>query len=305
MTPDLKARIEKAIAANEVVLFLKGTRQAPSCGFSARTVEVLDSLLDEYATVDVLAHPDVREGIKEFSDWPTIPQLFVRGEFLGGADIIADMYESGALHEKLGLSGATITPPRLTVSERAAEALRGYIGDSGELVLIDIGKDFHTGLSIGPRPASGVVVESGGISFAMDRLSAQRADGLHVDFVDTAEGQAFKLDNPNEPPRVRPLSVKALKDRLDRGETLRLIDVRSPGEWETARIHGAELLDSQLHDELTELSPSTVLVFQCHHGHRSQRAAEQFAARGFRQVFNLTGGIDAWSREIDETVPRY
>ncbi|HSC89458.1 MAG TPA: Grx4 family monothiol glutaredoxin [Polyangiaceae bacterium] len=305
MTPEVEASIQKAISTHEVVLFLKGTRSAPSCGFSARTVEVLDSLLENYATVDVLAHPEIREGIKEFSDWPTIPQLFVRGEFLGGADIVAEMFESGALHEKLGLTGGQAAPPRITVSERAATALRGYLGDSGEVILLDIGRDFHSGLSLGPQPAQAVTVVSGGLTLAMDRLTAGRADGLLIDFVDTPEGQAFKLDNPNEPARVRPLSVQALAQQLKAGVALRLIDVRSPGEWETARIEGAELLDSALHDELVELAPGTVLVFQCHHGHRSQRAAEQFVARGFRQVFNLTGGIDAWSLEVDPNVPRY
>lgn len=305
MTPELQARIQKAIDDNEVLLFLKGTRTAPSCGFSARTVEVLDNLLRDYATVDVLSHPEVREAIKEFSAWPTIPQLFVRGEFIGGADIIGAMYESGALHEKLGIGGGAISPPRINVTPRASEALRGYVGDADEVVVLEIDKEFQAGLSIGPKPESGVLVESGGVTWALDRLSASRADGLSIDFVDTPEGNAFKIDNPNEPPRVRALSVEGLRARMERGETLRLIDVRSPGEWETARIAGAELLDSQLHDQLLDLAPSTTLVFQCHHGHRSQRAAEQFAARGFRQVFNLTGGIEAWSQEIDPSVPRY
>lgn len=305
MTPDIEARIKHAIANNEVLLFLKGTRGAPSCGFSARTVEVLDSLLGNYATVDVIAHPEIREAIKEFSSWPTIPQLFVRGDFVGGADIVQQMYESGELHTLLGVGGQDVALPNITITERAEAALRGYLNGSDEVVLLDIDKEFHAGLSLGPRPANALVVESRGLTIAFDRLTATRAPGLVIDFVDTPEGSAFKLDNPNEPPRVKPLSVASLKARRDHGDSLRLIDVRSPGEWETARIEGAELLDSELYATLMDLPKGTTLVFQCHHGHRSQRAAEQFVAVGFREVFNLTGGIDAWSIEIDPDVPRY
>src|SRR5688572_31081961 len=85
--PQLKKRIEDLIAQDQVVLFMKGTRDAPRCGFSAAVVGILDELHAHYSTVDVLADPAIREGIKEFSQWPTIPQLFIRGEMIGGADI--------------------------------------------------------------------------------------------------------------------------------------------------------------------------------------------------------------------------
>lgn len=305
MTPELRAQIQKAIDSHEVLLFLKGTREAPSCGFSSRSVEILDSLLEHYQTVDVLAHPEIREGIKEYSSWPTIPQLYVRGEFLGGADLITQMFESGDLHEKLGLEGKEARPPHITITERAAEAFKNYLTGTTDVILLDISKDYFSGLSLGPRPERALVSESQGLFIAMDRLTAGRAEGLTIDFIDTPDGTAFKLDNPNEPAELKAISVQALKARLDQKEPLRLIDVRSPGEWETARIEGAELLDSQLYDELMDLPKNTPLFFLCHHGHRSARAAEQFVAQGFREVFNVTGGIDAWSQEVDANVPRY
>jgi monothiol glutaredoxin len=80
---------------------MKGNRLQPQCGFSARVVQILDSLLPEYTTVDVLRTPEIREGIKEFSAWPTIPQLYVDGEFLGGCDIVTELYTSGELQQKL------------------------------------------------------------------------------------------------------------------------------------------------------------------------------------------------------------
>jgi monothiol glutaredoxin len=100
-------RIDKTIASDRVVLFMKGNRSFPQCGFSATVVQILDSLVPEYTTVDVLSDPAIREGIKEFSSWPTIPQLYVNGEFFGGCDIVREMYASGELEQKLGGQTAT------------------------------------------------------------------------------------------------------------------------------------------------------------------------------------------------------
>ncbi len=305
MDPEVKAQIQKAIDDNEILLFMKGTRQSPSCGFSARTIEVLESLTTTFATVDVLSHPEVREGIKEFSSWPTIPQLYVRGKFIGGADIVEEMYESGQLHETLGVAMDDASPPEISMTARAREAFKGFIGDSDEIILLEISRDFGHALSIGPRPESGFICRVGDLKIALDRLSATRAGGLEIDFVDTADGAAFKLNNPNEPAKVKALSVTALKKKMDEGTKLRLIDVRRPDEWEKARIAGAELLDADLSEELQELPLDAMLVFQCHHGHRSQRVAQQFADLGYREVYNLTGGIDAWSRQVDPDVPLY
>lgn len=97
----LESKIRGLIAAEPVVLFMKGSRFRPACGFSAGVVEILDAMLPRYATVDVLADPELREGIKAFSQWPTIPQLYVRGEFIGGCDIMREMYEEGELQKLL------------------------------------------------------------------------------------------------------------------------------------------------------------------------------------------------------------
>jgi monothiol glutaredoxin len=101
-----RQRIADLIASHRVVLFMKGTRQFPQCGFSAQVVAILDRLVPEYTTVDVLADPAIRQGIKEFSSWPTIPQLYVAGEFLGGCDIVTEMFQSGELRQTLGAAEA-------------------------------------------------------------------------------------------------------------------------------------------------------------------------------------------------------
>jgi monothiol glutaredoxin len=95
--------IQKAISGNEVILFMKGTPEAPRCGFSARTVAALEALGTPFAAVDILPDPRIRQQLSALSNWPTIPQLFVKGELVGGADIVAEMYESGELAEVLGV----------------------------------------------------------------------------------------------------------------------------------------------------------------------------------------------------------
>ena len=95
----VKSRIEKEISSNEVVLFMKGTPVFPQCGFSSMVSQVLSHIGVEFKGVDVLSEPTLRDGIKSFSDWPTIPQLYVKGEFIGGCDIIKEMYENGELQE--------------------------------------------------------------------------------------------------------------------------------------------------------------------------------------------------------------
>ena len=104
LDPALRARIESILQANRVVLFMKGQPGMPQCGFSAKSVGTLNDLGVEFAHVNVLADNEIREGIKLYGDWPTIPQLYVNGEFIGGSDIMTEMYQSGELQQVLGKS---------------------------------------------------------------------------------------------------------------------------------------------------------------------------------------------------------
>jgi monothiol glutaredoxin len=105
MTDPVQDRIANAVNSADVLLFMKGTPLFPQCGFSSRAIAILDHLGVEYATVDVLQDAEIRQGIKQFSDWPTIPQLYVKGEFIGGSDIMMEMYEAGELAELLDEKG--------------------------------------------------------------------------------------------------------------------------------------------------------------------------------------------------------
>jgi len=102
---DVNARLAEIVKTNDVVLFMKGTPLFPQCGFSSRAVAILNHLDVDFHSVDVLQDSEIRQGIKAFSDWPTIPQLYVKGEFLGGSDIMMEMFEAGELGELLGEKG--------------------------------------------------------------------------------------------------------------------------------------------------------------------------------------------------------
>ena len=108
MTATAHDRIAADIGSNDVVLFMKGTPVFPQCGFSAAVVQILSNLGVRFKAIDVLKDPDVRQGIKEFSSWPTIPQLYVKGEFIGGCDIIREMYETGELKQVLEQKGVPV-----------------------------------------------------------------------------------------------------------------------------------------------------------------------------------------------------
>jgi monothiol glutaredoxin len=126
-TPEqqISAAIQEAIAENEILLFMKGTPEEPRCGFSARTVAALEAVGAPFAAVDILPDPRIRQELSALSNWPTIPQLFVRGELVGGADIVAEMYETGELAEVIGVESPGEAPaakepeaPPLTIENR-------------------------------------------------------------------------------------------------------------------------------------------------------------------------------------------
>ena len=110
MSNPVYQRIEADNRENDVILYMKGTPVFPQCGFSATVVAVLNAMGVEYHSVNVLQDPEIRDGIKEYSDWPTIPQLYVKGEFVGGCDIVREMFESGELLEMMSTRGIAVQP---------------------------------------------------------------------------------------------------------------------------------------------------------------------------------------------------
>lgn len=107
MTPEVKARIDQLVNDNKIMVFMKGSKLMPQCGFSNNVVQILNTLGVPYETLDVLADPEIRLGIKEYSNWPTIPQIYVDGEFVGGSDIAIELYQSGELQQMVEVALAS------------------------------------------------------------------------------------------------------------------------------------------------------------------------------------------------------
>ncbi len=307
MSESASQKIESLIAADDIVLFMKGTRQFPQCGFSSTVVQILSEIGLGYETVNVLSDPEIRGGIKVFSDWPTIPQLYVRGEFVGGCDIIKDMHASGDLAKTLHAGAFPVDSPTLTITDAAVTALRSALAeaDAGDHVHLSIDAQFASSMDIAPREASDIAVESNGLTVLLSPASARLAEGLSIDFLDTADQTGFKIENPNAPPKVIEMSPADLKAKLDSGEIKEFFDVRTQQEHNMAAIDGARLLDDAASAYIESLDPKTPIAFHCHHGLRSRSAAQHFLKFGFRKLYNMSGGIDAWSMEIDSNVPRY
>jgi monothiol glutaredoxin len=307
LDPQIKQKIDQLVTQDAVVLFMKGTRSFPQCGFSASCVNILNTLIPKYATVNVLSDPDIRGGMKEYSDWPTFPQLFIKGEFVGGADIVRQMFETGELEKKLGDLVAPAKAVSLTVSPRAAQELGAALkeGTPGDVIHLTITPSWEHQLDIGAKEPTHVTLETNGITLQLDRPSAQRANGVSIDFIEDATGAGFKIENPNRPPMVREIPAKDLKALLDSGKVTRLYDVRTPKEREVAQIANTKLLDDTTMAEIEQLPKDTPIAFYCHSGGRSRAAAEHFVKAGFKTVYNMAGGIDAWSKDVDPSIKRY
>jgi monothiol glutaredoxin len=306
LDPALRARIESLLAANNIVLFMKGEPRAPQCGFSAKAVGALSALGVDYAHVDVLSDPQIRDGIKAYGEWPTIPQLYIGGELVGGSDIIEQMANSGELHAALGLPKPDRTPPTITITPAAAAMLRDALANAGDgyALQVDVDPRFNAKLQLAPIDANAIAVEHDGIRAQFDLASARLAEGLSIDWVDDERGRGLVIEHPDAAPKVRALSPAEADARLKAG-TLVLVDVRPADERALAAVSAPfRTLDDGI-AALEALPQDTPIAFLCHHGQRSAQAAEHFRGQGFREVHNVVGGIEAWSNEVDAGVPHY
>jgi monothiol glutaredoxin len=300
LNSETRGIIESLLQNNRVVLFMKGTPQQPQCGFSATTVSTLEMLVPDYMTVNVLEHPEIRDGIKEFSNWPTIPQLYVKGELIGGSDIVQDMLSSGELGDVLGVTAPNVEPPEIHISESATEVMKNAIqSQEGANLHLQISAAWNHILSLDPSKTGAVQVEIAGIPIHMDPWSAARAGGLGIELDETLTGKSFVFENPNAPPPVKQLSVDELKKKLDGDGEVLLIDVRGPEERAVELIERSVPWNDETMARVEALPKDAEIIFHCQTGPRSQALAEQFRSRGYTNLSNVTGGMSAWSKEID------
>ncbi len=220
---DPRSRIDKMVSENEVFLFMKGTPDSPQCGFSYKVVDILKAWNVPYKSFNVLSDEGIRQGVKDYANWQTIPQLYINKEFVGGSDVVEEMSNNGELGEMF-----TKAFPDMEINS--------------------------------PPPAAEVI----------EITSIEASDIL------------------KEKPQIR------------------LLDVRSPDERQTACIKNSELLDQKMvEDILDSWDRDSEIMFVCHVGQRSRQAAQYFASQGFQKVYNISDGIKGWSSTVDPSVPQY
>lgn len=295
LDPEVRRDIEQQIASHRVVLYMKGTPRMPQCGFSARTAGLLDELLaGDFVAFNVLEDERIREGIKVYGDWPTIPQLYVDGELVGGCDIITEMYNAGELHALFGLEQPDRTPPEIEITELAAEKIRGFLAAyPGQHLHLNIGGDWDAQFQVGPRGGHEIVTEAAGLTVLMDLASAQRARGARIDWVESMQGEGLKLDLPGAPAPVQPMTADQLQQRLNSGERILVIDTRREDDRRAQPLEFARALDAELMTELKDADRTMPLVFVCYVGETSLKIAEHYRKQGYEQVYNLEGGVAA------------
>lgn len=287
----MREQLEKIIHSDRVVVFMKGTRQQPQCGFSATVVGILNDLLPGYTTVNVLEDHAIREGIKEYASWPTIPQIYVEGEFIGGCDILRELARSGEIFEALKIEKPEVVTPTITITDSALEAFRHALEDApeGEFIRLKMSATLTPELSFGPRESSDVAIEQGSVLLLIDAMSAARCDGVTVDFKAGAMGSGFEIG--------KAMTVQELKSKMAQDIPLHLFDVRTRAEWDAGHIPGAQFMLDVPKSELEALDKKALIVFQCGSGGRSRKVTEEFNQKGYVNAYNLTGGIKAW-REL-------
>jgi monothiol glutaredoxin len=299
MNNETKQNIEKLITDNNCVLFMKGNPTHPQCGFSSNTVGILKELVgDEFAYCNVLEDSQIREGIKVYGNWPTIPQLYINKELVGGNDIVTEMYNTGELHTLLDLPQPTREPANITISEKAAEnILSGTENMGSNVLMLSIDGQFNTRFSIEEPKGYEVISECGEIKIYMDVGTAKRADGIEIDWVEDLQGAGLVIKNPNEPKAVNQISVNDLKEGMKKGLYTHVFDVRNEQQFSEQSIDGAQRLDKANMQMIENLDKNTALVFVCTMGSSSQGACDFYRKKGFTNVNNLVGGVTAWFKD--------
>lgn len=296
MNLQTKQKIENIVNNDKVVLFMKGNPTHPQCGFSSNTVKIVQDLVaDSFITVNVLEDNEIREGIKEYGNWPTIPQLYIDGELVGGNDIITEMYNTGELQDLLGVDKPERVSPSITISPKAKENILTGIENIGNHVLmLSIDNQFNTRFSIEEPKGYEISADIDGIKIYMDIGSAKRAQGIEIDWVEDLQGAGLVIKNPNAPSEVNQISKKELKDGIDKGIYKNLYDVRSEMQFNQQSIPDSKRLDKNAMSEIELLDKNTPLVFICIAGNTSQGACEYYRKQGYTNINNLVGGLSSW-----------
>ena len=290
MTEELRAKLQAMVDSHDVVLFMKGTRQQPQCGFSNRVVSILEELEIDYQTYNVFSDPDIRSGMKDFSMWPTFPQLYIKQEFVGGCDLVTEMMQSGELPGMLGVTLEDVEPPTVHCSPNILNLFKESLATHGGGIHIDVSKNFQYDIFIGPKSNGQVESLVDGVPFYFSRGSAKRANGISLDFKDGDNGGVL-IDNPNEP-KFEDIAVSDVEAWVADNPTAKVYQIGVTAEQV---LPFATLLDASAHQEIGQLPKDHPIAFMCVMGVRSQHAAKDLVFQGYNNVFNIVGGLTAWN----------
>jgi monothiol glutaredoxin len=296
MNEEVRNKIENLVTNNNCLLFMKGNPQHPQCGFSSNTVNILKELLgDNFDFFNVLEDQEVREGIKEYGNWPTIPQLYINKELVGGNDIVTEMYNTGELQSMLDLPQPERVSANISISDKAKQNIMSGIKDIGSHVLmLSIDNQFNTRFSIEEPKGYEIVSDVGDIKIYMDIGTAKRANGIEIDWVEDLQGAGLVINNPNQPKEVNQLSKEEFNKGLEKGVYKHIYDVRSEDQFKAQSIPGSKRLDKENMQEIETLDKDTPLVFVCSVGNTSQGACNFYRKKGFSNINNLVGGVANW-----------
>ncbi len=304
----IKEKIINYINREKIALFIKGTPQEPQCGFSAKIIEILDFFVSDYVSINVLEDEQVRNGIKEYSNWPTIPQLYVDQKFIGGSDVVSQMYDNGELLELFNIKKISKNFIfNIKITNDAKNKFINFLQNNNKISYfrLTINAKFEHKLSISILKQNDVISKNNDISLILDPVSATRVNNIIIDYKQIGFKEGFKIINPNKPPKIKQINALELKRKIDNKDKLMVFDVRTKEEWDIVHIKNTYFFRDFSSEQKNKLNKHKMIVFLCHHGMRSQRIAESFRMNGFTNVYNLIGGIDEWSRNIDTTLVRY
>lgn len=296
MKEQTKQAIETLVQNNTCVLFMKGNPTHPQCGFSSNTVGILKELVGEdFTYCNVLEDNEMREGIKEYGNWPTIPQLYINNELVGGNDIVTEMFNTGELQSMLNLPQPSREPAKINISDKAVEnILKGTENMGLNVLMLSIDGQFTTRFSIEEPKGYEVVTVCGDIKIYMDVGTAKRAEGIEINWVEDLQGAGLVIKNPNEPQAVIQIAKQELSKGIKEGRYNHIYDTRTEQQYNAQAIPGSKRLDKENMKQIEGLEKNIPLVFVCEVGNTSQGACEFYRKKGYSQVNNLVGGVAGW-----------
>ncbi|MDF1663027.1 MAG: Grx4 family monothiol glutaredoxin [Planctomycetota bacterium] len=313
-----KEAVKDVVTEDKIVVFAKGTKEVPRCGFSARAIQVVQSAGKPFKVVDILSDPSIRPALVAFSSWPTTPQVYLDGEFLGGSDIILELHESGELQKKIANSYGeeykeVQDNQRVEVTDEAVKMVKEFMETDADFLRLSVqvkegARAYSLELDSHTSAATDLKWKVKGLTVIVAKTMSELFEKLEVSWVNKDGNEGFAVKEIGNPPALPvPIDIdKADLARLMRSEIkegkLWIVDVREDDEWKSG--HGEEAV----HLPLSRLEkvwkdagfdPKDTLVFYCAAGKRSLSAANHFRHKlGYPNTRSLVGGIGNYPSNI-------